>query len=160
MGDDFEWNATRQTNEGWSPFNSWERKTNVTTKLVINVKVLGRDWAPLNSIRWTYWRWHFTTPIKNNCRVNFCGGHFDPIGGDNNFLKEPILFTALVSCTARTAMKYSWTISISRSNSRTLCAKGGVCTRLGEDMDPWEGGLERLYIGEGTLSFTSFVSFK
>ncbi len=141
MRDDFEWNVTRQTNEGWSLINSWERKTNVTTKLVINVNVLDRDWAPLNSIRWTYWRWHFITPIENNnLRVYFWGGHFDLIGWDNNFSKEPILFTALVSRTAKTAMKYSGTISTSWSNSRTLCAKGGVCTGLGEDMDPWGGG--------------------
>ncbi len=79
-------------------------------------------------------------PIKN--RVNFCGGHFDLSGGDNHFSKEPILFTALVSRTAKRAMKYSGTISINRCNSRTLCAEGGVCTGLGEHMDPMRRGLQ------------------
>ena len=32
MWDDFKWKSTRQTNEGGSPINSWERKTYVTTR--------------------------------------------------------------------------------------------------------------------------------
>ncbi len=63
-------------------------------------------------------------PINNyNLRVNFCDGNFDLIEGDNCFSKVLILFAALFPCTVKTAMKYSGTMSISRSNSRTLCAK-------------------------------------
>ena len=142
MRDDFKWNSTRQTNEGGSPVNSWERKTNVTTQLIFNVKVSDGDGMPPYSIWWSYWRCHCPPPIKNNnLRFNFCGGHFDLSGGDNLFSKEPILFTALVSRTANMAMKYSGTISINRCNSRTLCAEGGVCTGLGEHMDPRGWGL-------------------
>jgi hypothetical protein len=81
-------------------------------------------------------------PIKNNnLRVNFCGGHFDLIGGDDNVSKETILFTALVSHTMKMTMKYRGTKSINRGNSGTLCAERGVCTGLGEHMDPGGGGL-------------------
>jgi hypothetical protein len=39
-------------------------------------------------------------------------------------LKEPILFNALVSCTAKTTMKYRGAISMNRSNNGTLmCAE-------------------------------------
>jgi len=48
--------------------------------------------------------------------------------GDYYFSKEMILFATLLSCTAKTAMKYSCTMSISRSNRCTLCAERGVCT--------------------------------
>ena len=79
-------------------------------------------------------------PINNYIlRVNFCDGHFDLIGGDNHFSKVLILFRAFFSCTAKTAMKYSGTMSISRSNRCTLCAERGVCTGLGEHMDPGGG---------------------
>ena len=164
MRDDFKWNLKRQLNEGQSPINSWERKNNVTTKLVFNVKVSDRDGAPPKIIWWSYWRWHLPPPQpppykNNNLRVNFCGGNFDLSGGDNNFLKKPILFTGLVSHTTKTAMKYSGTTRINRSNSCTLCVERGVCTGLGEHMNPW-GGFERLYMGQGTLLSTSFVSFK
>jgi hypothetical protein len=50
-------------------------------------------------------------------------GHFDLMGGDNHFSKVLILFTTFFSRTAKTAMKYSGTMSISRSSSCTLCAE-------------------------------------
>jgi hypothetical protein len=54
-------------------------------------------------------------------------------------------------------MKYSGKMSISRSNSCTLCAEWEVCTGLG----PRGGGLEWLYImRQVTLVSTPFVSFK
>jgi hypothetical protein len=103
----------------------------------------------------------YPPPIKNNnLSVNFCCGHFDLIGGDNNFSKQTILFMALVSCTTKTMMKYRGTKSINRDNSGTLCAERGVCTGLGEHMDPGGGGFERQYMGQGKLSSASFVSFK
>ncbi len=81
-------------------------------------------------------------PINNyNLRIDFCMGHFYLIGGDNQFSKVLILFTAFFSRMAKTAMKYSDTMSISRSNSCTLCAEWGVCTGLGEHMDPGGGRL-------------------
>ena len=80
--------------------------------------------------------------------------------GDYYFSKEMILFTTLLSFTAKTAMKISGKMNISRSNRYTLCAERGVCTGLGEHMDPGGGGLELLYIRQGILASTPFVTFK
>ena len=74
-------------------------------------------------------------------RVNFCNGNFYLIWRDNHFSKAEILFPALFSCTAITAMKYSGTMSIGRCSSSALCAERGVCTGLGEHMDPRGGSI-------------------
>jgi hypothetical protein len=82
----------------------------------------------------------FPPPLKNNnLRVDFCGGHFDLIGEEDNFSKETILFMALVSCMTKMMMKYRGAKSINRGNIGTLCAERGVCTGLGEHMDPGGG---------------------
>jgi hypothetical protein len=58
-------------------------------------------------------------------------------------------------------MENSWWFYVNCSNSHTLGAEGGVCKRLGENMHPWGGGLEKLYGREqGSLVTVSFLSFK
>ena len=101
----------------------------------------------------------FLLELPTQLRVNFCDGHFDLSGGDNHFSKELILFTALVSRTAKTAMKYSGTISISRSNSHTLCAEGEEFLAL-DLVSKGGGGLQEAVHETRYTSSTSFVSFK
>jgi hypothetical protein len=50
---------------------------------------------------------------------------------------------ALVSPTAKTAMKYGGTISINRSNSRTLCAKEEIALDLEKTWTRWGQGVLR-----------------
>ena len=100
-------------------------------------------------------------PIKNNnLRVNFCGGHFDLIGGDNNLSKEPILFTACFSH-GKDSNEIQWDNKHQQKQQPHTVYKGRSLHWTWRRHGPMGGGgLERLCIGEGTLSFTSFVSFK
>jgi hypothetical protein len=101
------------------------------------------------NVKVSYWD---GTPLSN--------GNFYLIWRNNHFSKAEILIPTLFSCTAITAMKYSGTMSIGRCSSSALCAERGVCTGLGEHMDQGGGGFEKLYIRQGLLASTSFISFK